>query len=187
MPCPPNPIELIENRCRAGAETCASLREKLNRWILHARTLLSLVDNPSQDLVDLLDAPLPDAPPTLPTYAGAGKQLSAYGAALKAWLEHAEPLSQLLEGRLCKTATLTIRMSDQMTEWPEDLQRKQRVLALIHLPHRRQDLDVQMANLRWALGQKPITEAISRQIHANLQHLEQLDDDALLRWLPDEE
>lgn len=187
MPCPPHPIELLEDRCRASERRCASLRRAWDLLLPHAETLLSLVKAPPKGAPSLLKGSLPSGPPEAPTYDRKPKKLPAYGDSLNTWLARAIKIEKAYEDRLCKVRTLVIQLGDELTEWPYGLDQLHEAIKATHLEHRRGDLAQFIKNLRWHQGLWDTTPEDSAEIELQIQRLEAMDDETLVRWNPDEE
>ena len=186
MPCPPHPIEVLESACADIERRCSGLRGAWEYLAPHVRNMVPLVKNPPENLASLLQAPIPDPPPHIPVFSGKKKELWVYGSEMEAWLKEAEPVRKILEGRVCALRTLAIRLGDAITDWPTALAERQKLVEAQQLYHRREDRKTWLRNLRWALKQDSVTETSAKQIKAQIQHLEQMDDPTLLRWIPDD-
>jgi len=186
MPCPPHPIEGLESACTTAENQCSGLRSAWEYLVPHVRDVLSIVKSPPGKMISLLELSIPDPLPDTPAFSGKPQELCGHGEALEAWLKDAEFVRKTLEDRVCMVRTLVIRLGDEVSDGPAALAARHKVVKIQHLHHRVRDRKTWLWNLRWALQQDSVTEVSAKQIKAQIQRLEQMDDATLLRVIPDE-
>jgi len=136
----------------------------------------------------LLKARLPGQPPAIPSYNRKKQSLGDYGDALDNWLTRAVKVEKAYADRLCKVRTLVVRLGDEISDWPFGVDHQHQEIKGTHLYHRRQDRKQFIKNLRWSLKlDEDLSPEGAQEIEAQIQRLEAMDDEALVRWNPDEE